>query len=377
MQSITLTSHVQTDNITSQIKSIFDFDFNGDIITEIPIPIFPQPELYSIGLIVGSSGSGKTTILNTCFEHQNPIYWNNAKSILSNFDNVEDGIDKLGAVGLNSIPSWCKPYCVLSTGEKFRADLARSLKSNTVIDEFTSTVNRQVAKSCSYAVQKYIRNHNLHGIVFGSCHDDIINYLLPDWIYNTDTHQFIDTDGCLQRDKIELSFEKTTTDSWVMFKKHHYLNSSINKSCNCWIVKYENKPVAFIATLAYPSGTVKHAFREHRLVVLPDFQGIGIGNAVSEAVGQAYIEVGCRYFSKTANPRCGIHRDNSPKWRATSKNHKKRLDYLTVNGEPREKKESALMQKIHSQRECYSHEYIGDGTKHPYTYKKNEAIIGD
>lgn len=369
LPSIVLTSHVQADAITDEIKNAFDYDFDGNVSIEIPIPIFPQPESYNIGLIVGSSGSGKTTILNNCFRSLEPTHWDNTKSIISNFNNAKEGMDKLGAVGLNSIPSWCKPYSVLSTGERFRADLARSLKDNATIDEFTSTVNRQVAKSCSFAVQKYIRTHDLHGVVFSSCHDDIINYLLPDWIYNTDTHQFVNTDGCLQRDKIVLRFRKCKTDQWVMFKEHHYLNSSINKSCNCWLVEYEARPVAFIATLAYPSGTVKHAFREHRLVVLPDFQGIGIGNAVSEAVGQAYIEVGCRYFSKTANPRCGIHRDNSSKWRATAKNHKNRSDYL-MDGKPRsDKKESAWMQPLHAQRICFSHEYIGDGTKYPYTYK--------
>jgi ABC-type ATPase with predicted acetyltransferase domain len=53
---------------------------------------------------------------------------------------------------LNSVPSWYKPYQVLSNGEKFRADLARKLKSNTVIDEFTSVVDRTVAKAASVSL---------------------------------------------------------------------------------------------------------------------------------------------------------------------------------------------------------------------------------
>jgi hypothetical protein len=36
------------------------------------------------------------------------------KSIISHFENPDDGINKLGSVGLNSVPSWYKPYQVLS-----------------------------------------------------------------------------------------------------------------------------------------------------------------------------------------------------------------------------------------------------------------------
>ena len=69
---------------------------------------------------------------------------------------ANEAIDKLTAVGLNSVPSWVRPYEVLSTGEKFRADLSRRLKDNAVIDEFTSVVDRNVAKSCCVSISKYI-----------------------------------------------------------------------------------------------------------------------------------------------------------------------------------------------------------------------------
>lgn len=75
----------------------------------------------------------------------------------------------------------------MSNGQRFRANLARKLKDNAVIDEFTSVVNRECAISCSYSIQKYIRNKKLKNIVFASCHYDIIDWLKPDWIYNLDT----------------------------------------------------------------------------------------------------------------------------------------------------------------------------------------------
>ena len=361
--TLRLTSRIIEDNKTDAIKNAFDYAFCGEIVTEIGIPLFPQD--FEIGLIVGSSGSGKSTILNHCFGNEDAVCWDADKAIVSNFESADEAIEKLCAVGMGSIPNWCKPYSVLSTGEKFRADLARRLHDNSVVDEFTSVVNREVAKTCSYSVQKYIRQKHLKRIVFASCHDDIIPYLLPDFVYNTDTMQF-HTGRYLQREQIELVFHQCSVKEWEMFRKHHYLSGNINRSSRCVIVELKGYPVAFVASIAFPSGGFTNAWREHRLVVMPDYQGIGIGNAVSEKVAQMYLDDGYRYFSKTANPRCGQHRDRSPLWKPTSKNHKSRPDYLKdgkARGTSRQSM-TAEQQIIHSARTCYSHEYIG--------YKSNE-----
>lgn len=179
-KSLELKSTVQQDEITEKISRIFDYQFEGDVGETLEIPIFPQD--FDIGLIVGSSGSGKSTILKTAFGEEERIEWEDGKSIASHFDSFEEASNKFGAVGLNSIPTWLKPYKVLSNGEAFRADLARRLHDNAVIDEFTSVVNREVAISCSVSIEKYIRNNGLKNIVFCSCHDDIIPYLKPAWL---------------------------------------------------------------------------------------------------------------------------------------------------------------------------------------------------
>lgn len=73
-----------------------------------------------------------------------------------------------------------------------RCDLAYALldgKDLVVYDEFTSVVNRQVAKAASYAISKCVRR-NGKKFVAVSCHDDITEWLQPDWIYNTDTKHF-------------------------------------------------------------------------------------------------------------------------------------------------------------------------------------------
>lgn len=95
----------------------------------------------------------------------------------------------MSAVGLNTVPSWSKPRKVLSNGEGYRADLARKIDSNIVIDEFTSVVNRETAKSCSMALSKYIKRNKLKNIVIATCHHDILDWLEPDWVYCTDTKE--------------------------------------------------------------------------------------------------------------------------------------------------------------------------------------------
>ena len=58
------------------------------------------------------------------------------------------GADLVGGaqVGLGDVPTWLRPYRVLSTGQQFRANLARVLceaPARVVIDEFTSVVDRK------------------------------------------------------------------------------------------------------------------------------------------------------------------------------------------------------------------------------------------
>lgn len=370
---IPLKSTIQEDSITDEVSKIFDYDFEGTVTEEVNIPIFPKE--FEIGLIVGSSGSGKSTILRRCFGDEELIEWDRDKAIASHFESFKEASERFGAVGLNSIPTWLKPYNVLSNGEKFRADMARRLKDGAVIDEFTSVVNRDVAISCSCSIEKYIRSNHLKNIVFASCHDDIIPYLSPTWVYNTDTHEFYNG-RYLCRPQIELHVYACDKKLWDMFKKYHYLSGELNNASTCYVATYHDRPVAFMALLTLPGRDVTHAWREHRVVVLPDFQGMGIGNKMSEMIAQGYIEKGCTYYCKTSNPRMGEHRNRSRLWRATATNRKSRESYLNSDGSlrdwnPRYGMKQELVKK-HAYRVCYSHEYIGDGVKYPYTYESQE-----
>lgn len=98
-----------------------------------------------------------------------------------------DEIEKMFyAVGFGSVPSWLKPYNVLSNGEKMRVELARAMLESDfiVFDEFTSVVDRQVAQTASMAINKAVHRMNKQFIAV-TCHYDVLEWLQPDWVFDT------------------------------------------------------------------------------------------------------------------------------------------------------------------------------------------------
>lgn len=152
---------------------------------------------WNVGLIVGGSGTGKSTIARECFPdaYQSSTYTYSAPAVIDDMPkgkSIKEIEMAFTSVGFASPPSWLKPYSVLSNGEKMRVDLARNIlddKDVIVFDEFTSVVNREVAKTSSYAISKAVRKQGKKFIAV-ACHRDIIEWLAPDWIYDTDEKRF-------------------------------------------------------------------------------------------------------------------------------------------------------------------------------------------
>lgn len=179
----------------SSVLSAFDLDIEN-VKEHFEGSIDVEGKEWNIGLIVGSSGSGKTTIAKEVFPDSYIFEQSySAKAVIDDMPkdkSVKDITKAYTSVGFASPPSWLKPYSVLSNGEKMRCDLAKSIleeKDLIVFDEFTSVVNREVAKTGSYAISKAIRKLNKKFIAV-ACHSDIIDWLEPDWIYNTDEQRF-------------------------------------------------------------------------------------------------------------------------------------------------------------------------------------------
>lgn len=359
---------VKTDDITRHISRAFDYTFDGT--SRFACVALPEiDEDFSIGLIVGPSGSGKTTLLSEFGEPSVPK-WERAKCVASHFKNGEDAVERLTGVGLSSIPSMLRPYHVLSTGERFRADMARVLKDGIVVDEFTSVVDRSVAAAVCNGVHKYIHRHKLRRVVFASCHYDIIEWLRPDWCFDLMSGEF-HRGRYLQRPQIELRVFPCKTSLWFVFRDHHYLSAELQKSAKCFAAFWhqpngEDRLVAFESIMAMPSGQVSDAWREHRLVVLPDYQGLGIGPAVSEFVGDMLARRGKRFFSRTMHPGLGEYRTRSGRWRETTSS---RIVAPSNKGDLKHTWKS-------DDRPCFSHEYIGSARNESTTQNQPVKVTG-
>jgi len=261
----------------------FDEHFQGDISIN---------DDWNIGVIVGKSGTGKTTIAKELFGDYFKTFEYSHDSVIDDFDSkisTELLFSTLSSVGFSSPPSWLKPYAVLSNGEKMRVDLARAILQEQriiIFDEYTSVVDREVAQIGSLALQKAVRRANKKFIAV-TCHYDVLDWLEPDWVFNTDTMKFKTTRGLLRRPKIELDIRECK-GYWPQFRRYHYLNHDLSKSSRQFVAFYKNKPVGFCAVINFPHPKIKPMWKIHRIVVLPDYQGIGIATKMLDFIGDIY-----------------------------------------------------------------------------------------
>lgn len=338
------------------------YDIKDHVESAVKIPDLPKE---GIVLIVGTSGSGKSTILrglnNSRALTVSPCY-----TVIENFSTPERGEELLLACGLRTIPAWFRAPNTLSNGEYHRFEMALSLDQGLdTVDEFTSVVDRDTAKSLALSIRKYYdQRGTTDPLYIASCHRDITDWLDPDWVYDTDLQKLDNRRSLLRlgtRPRLALTIRSTTPDYWRYFSKYHYLDTTMSRSVHCYVLLLGDKPIGFHAAIHSTNRDIHSYWRGHRTVILPEFQGMGIGTAFSDAIAEIYVSRGLRYFSKTAHPSFGEHRERSPLWRATSTNRKSRLgSYLLKDGTARKMPGyGGTTTARDAGRICYSHEYIG------------------
>jgi ABC-type ATPase with predicted acetyltransferase domain len=264
----------------ARVKSLFNAESgcNFDLEAELAID---DPN-WSIGVVVGPSGSGKTSLGRQLFGPEafyDPTDWPADMPIVDaiapsgSFDEVTAA---LSAVGLGSVPAWLRPFSVLSNGEKFRANLARLVierPARTVVDEFTSVVDRQIARFGALAFQKSWRRNKGCQAVLLSCHYDILEWVEPDWVFDTAKGEF--ARGSLwRRPKFDLEIWKTDGSYWPAFEPHHYLKLPRMVAAGYFVGAVEGEPVCHIA---FAPRLEVNAMRACRMVVMPEWQGAGVG----------------------------------------------------------------------------------------------------
>ena len=308
----------------AQLEGLFDLPLSerSHLEWEVDLPIGERP--WQIGLIVGPSGCGKSTIAREIWGDAvcQGFAWPAARSVVDGFPpnlGIQEITGLLSSVGFSSPPSWVRPFGVLSNGEQFRATLARALAEQVegrpvVIDEFTSVVDRKVAKVGAAAVAKAVRRRPGCQLVAVSCHDDVVPWLCPDWVYEPAV-------GCfqwvhLQRPNIDLVVRRARASEWRLFRAHHYLSGNHAGHAYCFLGSVEGEPAAWSSWIYFPAAKGANGYREHRTVCLPDYQGVGIGNAMSDycaGIMQAITRGVIR--SVTSAPGMIAHRCRSGLWR--------------------------------------------------------------
>ncbi len=304
-----------------QLSGLFDVTLTEKSRVEWDVALPLGERDWNIGLIVGPSGCGKSTIAREfwpdglCEEFD----WSPGRSVIDDFPatmSIKEITALLSSVGFSSPPSWLRPFHVLSTGEQFRTTMARLIAEAgeiSVVDEFTSTVDRAVAKTASHAIAKTIRKRDQKFIAI-TCHNDIEEWLCPDWVYLPHVNE-LSWRSVRRRPPINLRIRRVHRSAWRMFAQHHYLNHNLHKAATCFVAFWAGCPVAFCAYMHLPNPRVRNIKRGHRLVCLPDYQGCGISGALNEVVASLLKVLGYRFVAPTSHPALISALRNSANWR--------------------------------------------------------------
>ncbi|GDY13438.1 hypothetical protein LBMAG53_23160 [Planctomycetota bacterium] len=264
----------------ARVKSLFNAESGAHFDLDAELDIEPDGP-WKIGVVVGPSGSGKTSIGRQFFGKDSffsPTWPTDAPIIDAigsdaDFDAVTAA---LASVGLGDVPAWLRPFQALSMGEQFRATLARLVveaPAAAVVDEFTSVVDRQIARIGAMAFAKAWRR-TAGRVVLLTPHYDVLDWLEPDWVFDTGTKSF--SRRSLRRPRFELEILKTDWRYWPFFAPHHYLKIGPMPAAICYVGTVDGEPVAHLGVGCKNKGKAVEG-RACRLVVMPEWQGAGIG----------------------------------------------------------------------------------------------------
>jgi GNAT superfamily N-acetyltransferase len=103
---------------------------------------------------------------------------------------------------------------------------------------------------------------------------------------------------------------------------YHYLNSKLGAGVRCYVAIYHGKPIAFVAVAC--TKMKARYYRVSRLVVLPDYQGIGLGTRLLNFIAELYTsQTKMPFYILTSNPQIirGMNRGNTHNWKVTRFGH--------------------------------------------------------
>jgi ABC-type Mn2+/Zn2+ transport system ATPase subunit len=295
-------------DIDTEKKSIHRFHVDADL--ETP---------FDVGLIVGASGSGKTTLAkhiwgDECFRDMLDM----SKPVIDQFPkdwNYDDCATALAGVGLTQVPCWIRPAHTLSNGQRSRAEIALQMARPEndgiiVIDEWTSVVDRTVAKVMSYCIAKHARRTEGRRIVLLSCHYDVTEWLQPDWIIDCNKQQYSDRRSVRRSREEQLQFDirEVGRDTWPYFSKYHYLSDKLPGGVIFTFGLFHgDEQVGFQCFANYvphrKNSRSPMKLHSNRTVIHPDYVGFGMGMTLIDQTSAIMLGRGFDIWAKfTSTP---------------------------------------------------------------------------
>jgi ABC-type lipoprotein export system ATPase subunit/GNAT superfamily N-acetyltransferase len=306
-----------------------DIDIDKKSIHHLHVENVNMPKEWNIGLIYGASGSGKTTLATTLFgkdifssvlNPDLPIIEQFPKSF-----SYEECAALLNGIGLNSVPCWIRPVKTLSNGQQARAEAALLMcqdKDIVFIDEWTSVVDRTVAKAMSVCIHKFAKKHNKR-LVLLSCHYDILEWLKPDWLIDCNTQKFelprSDDFFFSEREQLQFDIREIGRGSWRYFSKYHYLSELLPGGklylYGLFLGDIQIGFQCFANYTPHRKGTVI-IYHSNRTVVHPDYNGLGLGiKLINETSKLLKRKVYCRIMAKFSSIPVFKAMRKQPQWK--------------------------------------------------------------
>lgn len=351
-------------------KAADSLDINSEEKARHELSVFADLKTpYHIGLILGASGSGKTTLAkaifgNDCFD----VAFDASRPVIEQFPEkwtYDECAAALAGIGLTAAPCWIRPMATLSNGQKARAEAAllmsQQAKSTICIDEWTSVVDRTVAKVMCHCLQKYARKSRQRVVVL-SCHYDVVDWLNPDWVIDCNKQDYLDRRSMVgthkRSDQLCFTIREVERESWKYFSKYHYLSKTLpgGKIYNFGLF-HGNNQIGFQCFAAYIIGDMQTYF-SNRTVIHPDYAGLGLGIILINETSKIMVKRGFKVKAKFSSTPIYRSMVKNELWKCTKINKPIKKQFVGKVKNKSEKESLIRSAKIRSKVTTYHFDFV-------------------